>query len=69
MIHCGTNDLNSEDTLQKIADDNFFFCTNYNCIQYLTMTQSKLSLSNLKSANLNLVRNQMQFRNHRLRDP
>ena len=46
---------------------NFLF-TNYNCIQYLTMTQSKLSLSNLKSANLNLVCNQMQFRNRRLWD-
>ena len=46
---------------------NFLF-TNYNCIQYLTMTQSKVSLSNLKSANLNLVCNQMQFRNRRLWD-
>ena len=32
------------------------------------MTQSKLSLSNLKSANLNLACNQMQLRNRRLRD-
>ena len=30
-------------------------------------SQSKLSLSNLKSANLNLAYNQMQFWNHRLR--
>ena len=42
--------------------------TNYNCIKYLTITQSKLSLSNFRSANLNLACNQMQFRNHRLRD-
>ena len=32
------------------------------------MTQRKLSLSNLKSANLKLACKQMQFRNHRLRD-
>ena len=33
----------------------------------LIKLQNKLSLSNLKSANLNLACNQMQFRNHRLR--
>ena len=41
---------------------------NNNCAQYLKMTQSKLSFSNLKSTTLNLACNQMQFRNHRLRD-